>query len=640
MKLSSLSKVFLCLFLLVSFRSLPNDSYNPLKFKQDLRFQNPQYMWKTWDRIFRQDGGFFSNANVGDLERILESHWTDARKKNNLDLMIKAAIPLAMVYHNQAKFTHGLPFLEFLFEHEKQVPAYYWRHVLIKLEEEYRGKNEIEKAIPIRRLRIKLGYIKTFWEIYRECGLFEDALRDFLQFQLVPPRGDYRRLFYLQRLGWLYADLKNFKKARDVYAQGYREVAEVRAAAKAVYLPRELRYWEGAFQGNMAQCDIELGNYKQVIPMLQFDIQSSLDNPDNQIAKEILLARALLHFKRYESAKHFMDHARGLMAQKVIRPVKLMMLDAYADFYAAQKQYDSAYYFNKALHAYQDTVNAHINRNKSILLLGQLELAKHREESLKNKHQVEVYSESSKLQEFKIKLLSLILGAIIFGSILLYVNFRQKGLLNQNRIQLDLEHERNAVLLKELHHRVKNNLQVIYSLLNLQKRRTKNIESVDLITALQNRIQTIALVHNNLFQSDEMEFVQLDSYVRTLVEHLQQMYAQEEVNPVQIYFDIQDSIKLRFERIGTLGLIINEIVSNAFKYAFVEAEQGILRIEIEQEGSQIRVIVEDNGPGLVDEINRNANLGMRLIRILSEQMGATYTLHQSQGIKHLITFNV
>ena len=640
MKLSSLNKAIVCILLLVSFRSLPNDSYNPLKFKRDLRFQDPQYMWNTWDRVFKQDGGFFSNANVGDLERILESQWAVARKKNNLDLMIKAAIPLAMVYHNQAKFTHGLPFLEFLFEHQKQVPVYYWRHILIKLEEEYRGKNEIEKAIPIRRLRIKLGYIKTFWEIYRECGLFEDALRDFLQFQPVPPRGDYRRLFYLQRLGWIYTDLKKIKKAREVYAQGFREVAEVRAAAKAIYLPRELRYWEGLFKGNMAQCDIELGNYKHVIPMLRFDIQSSIDNPDNQIGKEILLARTLLHFKQYDSAKHYMDHARSLMAQKVIMPVKLMMLDAYADFYAAQKQYDSAFYFNKALHAYQDTVNAHINRNKSILLLGQLELAKHREESLKNKHQVEVYSESSKLQEFKIKLLSLILGAIIFGSILLYVNFRQKGLLNQNRIQLDLEHERNAVLLKELHHRVKNNLQVIYSLLNLQKRRTKNTESVGLITALQNRIQTIALVHNNLFQSDEMEFVQLDSYVRTLVEHLQQMYAQEEVNPVLIYFEIQESIKLRFERIGTLGLIINEIVSNAFKYAFVESKQGILRIEIQNDGSLIRVIIEDNGPGLVEDINRNSNLGMRLIRILSEQMGATYTLHQSQGIKHLITFNL
>ena len=637
---SSLFKALLFISLLLSIQGWADDSYNPVKFKHDLRFQNPQFMWTNWNRVFKEDGGFFSNANVGDLERILEAHWADARRKNNLDLMVKAAIPLAMVYHNQAKFTHGLPFFEFLFEHEKQVPVYYWRHILIKLEEEYRGKNEIEKAIPIRRLRIKLGYIKTFWEIYRECGLFEDALRDFLQFQPVPVHGDYRRLFYLQRLGWLYTDLKNFKKARNIYAQGYREVAEVRAASKATYLPRELRYWEGLFKGLMAECDMELGNYSHAIPLLRFDIQSSFDNPDNQIAKEISLARAYLQRESWESAKYYMDQARKLMANKVMPPVKLRMLDAYADYYAAQQQYDSAYYFNRALQAYQDTVNAHINRNKSILLLGQLELAKHREESLKSKHQVEVYSESSKLQEFKIKLLSLILGAIIFGSILLYVNFRQKGLLLQNRIQLELEHERNAVLLKELHHRVKNNLQVIYSLLNLQKRRTKNIESVDLITALQNRIQTIALVHNNLFQSDEMEFVQLDSYVRTLVEHLQQMYAQEEVSPVQIYFDIQDSIKLRFERIGTLGLIINEIVSNAFKYAFVEAEQGILRIEIEQEGSQIRVIVEDNGPGLVDEINRNANLGMRLIRILSEQMGATYTLHQSQGIKHLITFNV
>ncbi|MEY2921455.1 MAG: hypothetical protein RL108_64 [Bacteroidota bacterium] len=640
MKLSCLPKALLCLLLLVSFRSWSDDSYNPDKFKRDLRYQNPQFMWKTWDRIFRVDGSFFSNGNVTDLERILESQWSSAVQQQNLDLMVKAAIPLSMVYHNQAKFSHGLPFFEFLFKHQKQVPAYYWRHILIKLEEEYRGKNEIEKAIPIRRLRIKLGYIKTFWEIYRECGLFEDALRDFKQFQPVPARGDYSRLIYLERLGRLYADLKNYRKAREVYAQGYQEVDEVRQAAKAIYLPRELRYWEGLFKGLIAKCNMEMGDYRLAIPMLQFDIKASVDNPDNQIAKEILLARAYLHDKRWGLAKYYMDHARILMAQKVLVPVKLMMLGAYAEYYAAQNQFDSAYFYNKSLHAYQDTVNAHINRNKSILLLGQLELVKHREESLKNLHQVEVYSEAAKLQDFKIKLLSIILGTILFGSILLYVNFRQKGLLTQNRIQLDLEHERNAVLLKELHHRVKNNLQVIYSLLNLQKRRTKNEESIDLITALQNRIQTIALVHNNLFQTDEMEYVALDSYVRTLVVHLQQMYAQDEVNPVTIDFKMQDLINLRFERIGTLGLIINEIVSNAFKYAFLGDSPGVLTIEIEQKDTQVILSIEDNGPGRVEEINQNSNLGMRLIRILSEQMGATYTLHQSQGIKHLLTFTI
>ena len=340
MKLSCLPKALLCLLLLVSFRGWSDDTYNPDKFKRDTRYQDPQFMWLTWDRIFRQDGGFFSYANVADLERILEAQWADARRKNNLNLMVKAAIPLAMVYHNQAKFTHGLPFLEFLFEHQKQVPAYYWRHILIKLEEEYRGKNEIEKAIPIRRLRIKLGYIKTFWEIYRECGLFEDALHDFKQFQPVPPRGDYRRLFYLQRLGWIYTDLKNYKKARETYAQGFKEVAEVRAAAKAVYLPRELRYWEGLFKGLIAQCDMEMGNYRHVIPMLQFDIRASIDNPDNQIGKEISLARAYLHIRRFQSAKYYMDHARRLMAQKVIPPVKLLMLGVYADYYASLNKYD------------------------------------------------------------------------------------------------------------------------------------------------------------------------------------------------------------------------------------------------------------------------------------------------------------
>jgi two-component sensor histidine kinase len=202
-----------------------------------------------------------------------------------------------------------------------------------------------------------------------------------------------------------------------------------------------------------------------------------------------------------------------------------------------------------------------------------------------------------------------------------------------------LEYERNAILLKELHHRVKNNLQVIYSLLNLQKRRSKNKESIDLILSLQNRIQTIALVHNNLFQSDEMEFVQLEPYVRTLVQHLQQMYVMDEKQEIAIQFSMDPNIYLRFERIGTLGLIINEIVSNAFKYAFLEGP-GVLRIDVQQVEGEVKMEIEDNGSGKVEEIRKNSNLGMRLISILSEQMGAQYVLQQSNGIKHLINFDV
>ncbi len=639
MKVSRLCKALLCLLLLGSQRIKANDAYDPNKFSSDIRYQNPQFMWASWDRAFRTDDSFFSLSNAPDLARILEKQWTDGRKKNDSDLMVKAAIPLAFVYHNQAKFKDGLPYFEYLYRNQKQVPSHYWKYILIMLEEEYRGTNEIEKAIQIRRLRIKLGYIKTFWEIYKECGLFEDALRDYLQFQQVPPRGDYRRLMYFQRLGWLYFDLKNYKKAYETYGRGFLEVEEVRARSKGYFLPRELDYWEGYFTGLQAQCKVEMGDYSRVIPMLQLDLRLSKDNPDTQIDVLILLARVYLHFNRVNDAKIHLDRSKKLIGKKAVKMSRLHLLGVYSDYYVANKRYDSAYYYAKVYQSYLDTMNAHVNRNKSILTLGQLELAKHREESLQSKSQLVEYLENSKLQDFKIKLLSIILGTLLFGSILLYVNFRQKGLLNQNQIQLDLQHERNMVLLKELHHRVKNNLQVIYSLLNLQKRRTKNKESIDLILALQNRIQTIALVHNNLFQSDEIEFVQLDRYVRTLVEHLNQMYSQDENMPVKIQFTMDESIKLRFERIGTLGLIINEIVSNAFKYAFIEAETGLLRVDIEQKSHQIMVIIEDNGPGLVSEITGKSNLGMRLIRILSEQMGATYSLEQSRGIKHIIIFN-
>lgn len=624
---------------LVSIWVFADDSFNPNKFKRDIRYQNPQFLWLTWDDAFRREANYFSNANVQDLERILESQWAAARQKNDMDWMVKSAIPLSMVYHNQAKFTHGLPFLEFLFRNQKHVPDYYWRHILIKLEEEYRGKNDIEKAIPIRQLRIQSGYVKTFWEIYRECGLFEDALRDFKQFQPVPPRGDYNRLFYLLRLGWLYTDVKNYRMAYETYLQGFREVSEVRKAVKpGLFLPRELRYWEGLFTGQMAYCQMLQGDYSKVIPQLQFDIQTSADNPDNQIAKMILLAKAHLHFQQWDLAKIQLDRARNLLGEKVVPPSKLMMLESFAAYFQSQGRYDSAYYYNKAFQAAQDTANTHINRNKSILLLGQLELAKHREEALKNKSQVEAYSEKAELQDFRIKILSILLGTILFGSVLLFINFRQKGLLTQNQIQLDMEYERNAVLLKELHHRVKNNLQVIYSLLNLQKRRSKGKESIDLILSLQNRIQTIALVHNNLFQSDEMEFVQLDQYVRTLVKHLQQMYALDDSSWVEIQFSMNPEIKLRFERIGTLGLIMNEIVSNAFKYAFVDGKTGLLRIEIQQKGDVVSVEIEDDGPGSVEQIQANSNLGMRLIHLLSEQMGARYELLQGKGIKHVINF--
>ncbi len=633
-------KALICLFLGYCAKAHPNDVFDAQHFTRDKRYQDLAFLWNQWHDAYLHQRDFFSLHNAQDLERILQKQWKATLSSSQTTDHIHAGIPLAMVYHNQAKFKQGLPVLEYLYQHLQDVPSVYWKALLVKLEEEYRGENLLEKAIPIRRKRIELGYINTFWEIYWECGLVDEALRDFLQNQPKPAYNEYNRLFYMQRLGWLYTDHKDYVKAYQTYQLGFNLVKEVRKSAGAHYLPRELGYWEGAFQGNMAQCMMAMGNYQGVIPKLRYDIDRSMDNPDNKIGKMISLGDAYLHFGQLKQAKMYFDSSAILLAPKVIRPFKLRLLQSFESYYAKIGRFDQAYRYKRAFQVFQDSLNIKTNHNKSILMLGQLELAKNRADALRSKQQVAFISETAKWQNFTIKSLIILLVVVVLGVILLYYYFRQKGVLLKNQIQLGIEHERNAVLLKELHHRVKNNLQVIYSLLNLQKRRTANPESVDLILALQNRIQTIALVHNNLFQTDEMEFVQLSEYLRTLVEHLHQMYAVDEQRKVTIVWRVDEHIKVRFERIATLGLIINEIVSNAFKYAFAQVDAGVLSLEVRQMDQEIEICVEDNGRGKVEEIRQNAHLGMRLIQILCDQMDAQYELAQGKGIKHCIKFKL
>ncbi len=118
------------------------------------------------------------------------------------------------------------------------------------------------------------------------------------------------------------------------------------------------------------------------------------------------------------------------------------------------------------------------------------------------------------------------------------------------------------------------------------------------------------------------------------------MYAVDEQRKVTIVWRVDAHIKVRFERIATLGLIINEIVSNAFKYAFAQVDAGVLSLEVRQMDQEIEICVEDNGRGKVEEIRQNAHLGMRLIQILCDQMDAQYELAQGKGIKHCIKFKL
>lgn len=194
-------------------------------------------------------------------------------------------------------------------------------------------------------------------------------------------------------------------------------------------------------------------------------------------------------------------------------------------------------------------------------------------------------------------------------------------------------------LLKEVHHRVKNNLQIISSLLNLQTNYLNDSESIELFQETKNRIKTLALVHEKLYKSEDVEYVNIKNYIQSIVDLLSYSYNKEYID-VSINIDDELFDKFDIEKAIPCGLIVNEVVSNAYKHAFDKILKGKIDISLEIDGSICRMIVSDNGVGLPDDFDPNNlnSLGLELIDALVLQLDGDYSMESKNGTNINIEF--
>jgi PAS domain S-box-containing protein len=196
-------------------------------------------------------------------------------------------------------------------------------------------------------------------------------------------------------------------------------------------------------------------------------------------------------------------------------------------------------------------------------------------------------------------------------------------------------------LLKELYHRTKNNMQIICSLLQLQSGSLENPEMIRILSETGQRIKTMALVHQKLYQSNDLSLINLREYTEDLVSLLTKFFSVK-AGYINVSI-IAEDIFILIDYGITIGLIINEIVSNVFKYAFPGDSRGKLLINIfRNETGNITMIFKDNGVGLPDNYNiHNANtLGMQLITSLSvDQLGGKLDIDRNGGLKYTISFS-
>ncbi|QSB25527.1 histidine kinase dimerization/phosphoacceptor domain -containing protein [Flavobacterium sp. CLA17] len=349
--------------------------------------------------------------------------------------------------------------------------------------------------------------------------------------------------------------------------------------------------------------------------------------------------------KTYAYIEKFREFAKK--SNKLILYSQVELLSFQSDH--ASKKYESAI---KHLQKHQLLRDSLFNVEK-LKQSAALQLQFETEKKDKN---IKLLTQQGKLQEIKIHN-DQIIRYVFIGSVLvlilflafLYNSFRSKKKKNEEleiqRQQINEQNELNKKmliekewLLKEIHHRVKNNLQIVISLLNTQSAYLDNEDALLAIQNSQHRMHAMSLIHQKLYQSDNLANIDMSWYIHELISYMKECFDTDQninfvLNTEKVYLDVAQAVPL--------GLIINEAINNAIKYAFPLERKGEVLISLQNmEKNDYQLIVKDNGVGLPDHfetLERNS-LGMNLMIGLSDQIDGTFNMENENGLNITITF--
>lgn len=277
-------------------------------------------------------------------------------------------------------------------------------------------------------------------------------------------------------------------------------------------------------------------------------------------------------------------------------------------------------------------------------------------ETEKKDKNIKLLTQQGKTQEVVIQNEKMIryffIGSLIALVLFLALLFNRSRLKNNankkleiKRKQIDEQNEQlkkllaeKEWLLKEIHHRVKNNLQIVISLLNTQSAYLENEDALMAIQNSQHRMHAMSLIHQKLYQSDNLSMIDMSWYIYELITYIKECYSSEKninfiLDTEKVFLDVAQAVPM--------GLIVNEAINNTVKYAFPKDAKGEVSISFKNtEKDFYQLIISDNGIGLPEDFNidETESLGMNLMRGLADQLDGTFSLENKNGLKIMVTF--
>lgn len=524
----------------------------------------------------------------------------------------------------------------------------------------------------IDRISKTTAAIGNLGNIYRQQGLYDMAITQYLEAAEINLGlgQEIKQANLFSNIGSVYLEDHDFEKAEEYSARAYNILKGTDYIRSRWYA----RTGQCLALGNLDRYDEALEGFNEVLSEARslddrFQVPTSLHNiadlyNDNgeyekalETCKEALegfetvdskygilkshtlmcsifgnlgqVEKALSHCKKATEMAHEFDQLASLKEIYKYQSEALNSAGRYREAYQARLEFEEIK--DEQLGETQDRHIAALTTKFST-----------KEKEIK----IELQEEKLNAQELligqqRIIQLLILLVLLFVGTLAVFIwknNKKQKAVnaqLNEQKETIEKTSKERETLLKEIHHRVKNNLQVISSLLSMQSRQMDDGEAKSAVKEGQSRIKSMSLIHQKLYSQDELSRINMKEYISELSQYLFKSY--KTGNDIQEVLETQD-ILLDVDTAVPIGLIINELIANALKYAFEDGKTGQLKVQFAEENSGYKLSISDDGKGMPPEWEKRQNMGMRLVRMLVEQLDGELKIDNSKGTSFMISF--
>ena len=604
--------------------------------------------------FFEVSNRYEENSAYDWMDRI-NADLSEATRNRDTTAMKAFELMRVQLYYDLGSFQQSVSIANELYINTTNEEPEILSPLLDLMDQNYGQLQLYDKQIEIRKKKKELGLTDQvyFYDIYANLGLYRKAMEDFIydKKKTIDNTNLYEQAAYHNEVGkFLLMDksaasaLSYFKQAQGYVVVYNNDMTTVKTESEI----SQAKLLNGFIEGNIGKAHVMLTQYQEALPFLENSI--SIINEQHKVIyraeifeNTLYLALAHMELGNLRKAKEYLDRPWDISKPKLVLERNRLL----AAYYDAMGDYRNQSLYLKRNVRLRDSINEResaIRRQQMLAIVANEELDNSRQMIDDQRKQLEERKAELKAKDMRTNLvfISLVFTLLGFaGLVYAYLkSIKNQRLIAEQKHIIENSLTEKDSLLKEIHHRVKNNLQMVSSLLSLQTKNTRSKAAIEALEEGKTRVKAMALIHQKLYQNDDLSVIEMQGYIESLINSVQSVFKKGGHN-INITIDAE-GVELDIDRAIPFGLILNELVSNSFKYAFPEDDaNGKIYIHIRKNGDGGFFEYTDNGVGMPDDTTEreNESMGIRLIRRLVNQLQSTLNIDRNtEGVRFWFNF--